>query len=102
MDKERIARKNLLRSGKESNGIAVKGYDFNNGVDYPEIVKSYACMGFQATHLSRAIDITNEMIKEKAFIFWVILQIWFLLLRDIFRWLVEHKSKCSRDNDWRY
>lgn len=93
MDKERIARKNLLRSGKESNGIAVKGYDFNNGVDYPEIVKSYACMGFQATHLSRAIDITNEMIKEKAFIFLGYTSNMVSSgLRDIFRWLVEHKK----------
>ena len=61
---ERIAKKNLLRRSSESKGIAVRGYDFNKGVDYKAIVSSFKSTGFQATHLSRAIDIVNEMICE--------------------------------------
>ena len=67
--KEKIARKNLLRKSEETEGIAIRGYDFNEGVNYEEIVKSYGCTGFQASHLSKAIEITRKMISEKAFIF---------------------------------
>ena len=41
----------------------VKGYDFNNGVNYENLFKSFSTMGFQATHLHRAIEIVNEMIS---------------------------------------
>jgi deoxyhypusine synthase len=93
MDKERIAKKNLLRRSGESKGIAVRGYDFNKGVDYEAIVKSYNSTGFQATHLSRAIGVVNEMIKEKAFIFLGYTSNMVSSgLRETFRWLVEHKK----------
>lgn len=42
---------------------AVKGYDFNQGVDYTAIFKSYATTGLQATHFAEAIDIANQMIS---------------------------------------
>ncbi len=91
MDNERIAKKNLLRRSKESKGIAVRGYDFNAGVDYSKIVKSFATTGFQATHLSRAVAITNRMIAEKAFIFLGYTSNMVSSgLRDVFRYLVEH------------
>jgi deoxyhypusine synthase len=45
--------------------LKVKGYDFNNGVDYNELFKSYLTMGIQGTHLSRAIDIVNKMLRAK-------------------------------------
>ncbi len=41
----------------------VKGYDFNNGVNYQNLFKSFSTMGFQATHLHKAIEIVNEMIS---------------------------------------
>jgi len=93
MDKERIARKNLLRESDEINGIAVKGYDFDKGVNYKEIVDSYESMGAQATHLSKAIEIVNKMIRDKAFIF---LGYTSNMVssgnRDIIRYLVKHKK----------
>ncbi len=93
MDNEKIARKNLLRKSEEAKGIAVKGYDFNKGVNYHEIVKSFRSTGFQATHLSRAIDVTNEMINEKAFIFLGYTSNMVSSgLREVFRYLVEHKK----------
>lgn len=93
MNNEKTARKNLLRKSSESKGIAVKGYDFNKGVNYHEIVKSFKSTGFQASHLSRAIDITNEMINEQAFIFLGYTSNMVSSgLREVFRYLVEHKK----------
>lgn len=93
MDNEKTARKNLLRKGEDTNGIAIKGYEFNNGINYPEIIKSYASTGFQASHFSKAVKIVNEMIKEKAFIF---LGYTSNMVssgnREIIRYLAEHKK----------
>ena len=66
---ERIARKNLLRDSEEASGSKVKGYDFEKGNDYSKIIASFKTTGYQATHLSRAIEITNKMIADKATIF---------------------------------
>lgn len=41
----------------------VKGYDFNNGIDYDKLFESYKHTGIQATALGRGIDIINKMIK---------------------------------------
>eukprot|EP01095_Lingulamoeba_sp_RSL-Kostka_P011119 TRINITY_DN4156_c0_g1_i1.p1 TRINITY_DN4156_c0_g1~~TRINITY_DN4156_c0_g1_i1.p1 ORF type:complete len:389 (-),score=156.29 TRINITY_DN4156_c0_g1_i1:96-1262(-) len=40
-----------------------KGYDFNKGVDYSELMKSYVTTGFQATNLGLAIEEINKMIN---------------------------------------
>lgn len=53
----------LLFKNKELTSEVVKGYDFNKGVNYEEIFKSYANTGLQASHLAKAIDIVNEMIS---------------------------------------
>ena len=39
---ESIARKNILRKSAEAKGLAVKGYDFNSGVDYHKLVESFS------------------------------------------------------------
>lgn len=41
----------------------IKGYDFNKGVNYEEIIKSYGHSGCQATYVGRAIEIINKMIE---------------------------------------
>ena len=41
------------------------GYDFNQGVDYHELFKSYTNIGFQANSMGIAIDIINRMIDWK-------------------------------------
>lgn len=53
----------MLSKVKELETSVVKGYDFNKGVNYEEIFKSYATTGFQATHLAQAIEIVNSMIS---------------------------------------
>uniref|UniRef100_A0A146L376 deoxyhypusine synthase n=3 Tax=Lygus hesperus TaxID=30085 RepID=A0A146L376_LYGHE len=40
----------------------VQGYDFNKGVDYKALLKSYKNSGFQATSLGLAIDEVNRML----------------------------------------
>jgi deoxyhypusine synthase len=92
-DNEKIAKKNLLREGDETSGTEIKGYDFNNGVNYKEIISSFSSTGFQASHFSKAIEITNKMIQEKAFIFLGYTSNMVSSgLRDIFRYLTEHKK----------
>jgi len=52
----------MLFQSKPLESSVVKGYDFNQGVNYENIFKSFATMGLQATHLHKAIEIVNEMI----------------------------------------
>src|SRR3989344_5510364 len=93
MDKTKIARKNILRKSREIKGIPIRGYDFDNGVNYEEIIKSYSSTGAQASNFGKAIEIINAMIKENAFVFFGYTSSMVSSgLRDIFRWLVKHKK----------
>ncbi|XP_005187852.2 probable deoxyhypusine synthase [Musca domestica] len=52
---------------KKSEAIAegtpqVKGYDFNDGIDYSKLFESYVNTGFQATNLGLAIKEINKML----------------------------------------
>jgi len=92
-DKNKTVRKNLFRKSEEVQGISIKGYDFNKGVNYEKIIESYKSTGFQASHLSKAIEIINSMIKENAFIFLGYTSNMVSSgLRDVFRYLAEHKK----------
>lgn len=53
----------LVKSDPELKAAPVVcGYDFNKGVDYPELLRSMLNTGFQASNLGKAIDIVNEMV----------------------------------------
>ncbi|MDP2672795.1 MAG: deoxyhypusine synthase [Nanoarchaeota archaeon] len=92
-EKADIARKNILRKSEEIKGIPIRGYDFDNGINYEEIIKSYSSTGAQASNLGKAIEIIHEMINEKAFIFLGYTSSMVSSgLREIFRWLVKHKK----------
>ncbi|MFA4960436.1 MAG: deoxyhypusine synthase [Candidatus Pacearchaeota archaeon] len=92
MSYESESRKNILRESDEANGVSVKGYDFDDGVDWEKIIDSYATVGAQATNLSKAIEIIKEMRKAKAKIYLGYTSNMVSSgLRDIFRYLVEHK-----------
>jgi len=41
----------------------VRGYDFNQGIDYDRLLQSFAVTGYQATHFGRAVEIVNAMLK---------------------------------------
>ncbi len=68
-ESEKTSKKNVLRKSSEAEGISVKGYDFNEGIDYDKILESFLSTGFQATHFAKAVKIINEMIKSQATIF---------------------------------
>ncbi|MEK6846822.1 MAG: deoxyhypusine synthase [Nanoarchaeota archaeon] len=90
---ENAARENLLRNSEEPVGLKIEGYDFNNGINYEEIVKSFESSGFQATQLSKAISITRKIIFEGAFIFLGYTSNMVSSgLREVIRFLVEHKK----------
>ncbi len=92
-NKEHVARENLLRESEEAEGEAVRGYNFEKGVDYAEIIKSFSSTGFQATHLSKAVEITKKMIKDNAFVYLGYTSNMVSSgLRDIFRYLVKNKK----------
>jgi deoxyhypusine synthase len=46
-----------------SDRIRVRGYDFNQGIDYEAIWKTMKSVGAQSTNLAHAMDIINEMIN---------------------------------------
>lgn len=93
LNNENIAKKNLLRSGDIVSGEKVYGYNFDKGLNYNSVFSNFGNVGFQASHLSRAIEITNKMIIDNSFIF---LGYTSNMVssgnRDIIRWLVENKK----------
>ena len=46
-----------------ADSVKVKGYDFNQGVDYHKILQSYLTSGFQATNFGLAIEEINKMVR---------------------------------------
>ena len=55
---------NILKASAASlQSQEVRGYDFNKGLDYSALFQSYASTGLQATNLSRAIEIINQMLE---------------------------------------
>uniref|UniRef100_A0A0K0DYQ3 deoxyhypusine synthase n=1 Tax=Strongyloides stercoralis TaxID=6248 RepID=A0A0K0DYQ3_STRER len=59
------ARNAVLKEAKifDHSKIKIKGYDFNKGINYEEILDSYISTGLQASHLGKAIEQIKEMIK---------------------------------------
>lgn len=73
----------------------VKGYDFNNGLDFDKLFDCYSNVGFQATRLGKAISITKKMIEEKDPKCKIFLGYTSNMIscgvREVIRWLCEHK-----------
>lgn len=47
----------------EGKCIKIQGYDFNQGVNYSQLVKSFISTGFQASNLGEAIEVVNQMVR---------------------------------------
>ena len=96
LDKEQVGRENVFRDSeefeRELTGESINGYDFNKGVNYPEILKSFATTGCQASIFHRAKEIIDLMRENNAKIFLGYTSSMVTSgLRDVFRYLVEHK-----------
>lgn len=59
------AKEAILVKSKELplNTPTVQGYDWNRGINYNELFKSYKTSGFQSTNLGLAIDEINKMLQ---------------------------------------
>lgn len=44
--------------------VEVKGYDFNNGVDYHRLLQTYRYSGFQATNFGLAVEEIIKMVSH--------------------------------------
>ncbi|NCN51534.1 deoxyhypusine synthase [archaeon] len=93
MDKEDLARKNILRNSEEVEGKSIKGYNFNQGVDYDKILDNFSTTGIQASNFSEGVEIINEMIQKKAFIYLGYTSNMITSgIREIIRYLTEQKK----------
>jgi deoxyhypusine synthase len=73
--------------------MKIEGYDFDKGIDYHEILKSYSGMGLQASNFGKAIGIVNEMIANKSKIYLSYTSNMVSSgVRDIIRYLVKNKK----------
>lgn len=71
---------------------AIKGMEFGKKVDLGMLLASFASTGFQAAQLSQAIEIVKAMRKDKAtIILSCTSNIISSGLREIVRWLVQHR-----------
>ncbi len=90
---EETGRKNVLFESEEIEGENIKGYDFDLGLNYEELINSYLTTGFQATHFAKAIEIIKKMNQEKVTIFLgYTSNLVTSGLRDIFKYLAKHKK----------
>ncbi len=89
----KIGKKNVLRESIEpKNHLQIKGYDFNSGLNFEKLIDSFLTTGFQATNLAKAIEIIKQMRQEKCRIYLGYTSNMVTSgLRDIFRYLIEHK-----------
>jgi deoxyhypusine synthase len=82
----------MLVSDEPDDAVEIEGYDFNKGVDWSKLIDSFASTGFQASLLCKAVDIIKRMRKEKCKIYLGYTSNMVSSgLRDIFRFLAEHK-----------
>lgn len=67
MDIPSIAKESVLQksSFELDNLDIVKGYDFNKGINYEEILTNFKKMGFQATNFDLAVNEINIMLKKR-------------------------------------
>ncbi|KAF5774092.1 putative deoxyhypusine synthase [Helianthus annuus] len=54
----------VFKESENLQGVYTKinSYDFNHGVYYPHLLKSFVSTGFQASNLAEAIHIVNQMV----------------------------------------
>jgi len=58
-----IAADAVLVKSEKLTSATVVGYDFNSGVDYDALMKSYMTTGFQATNLAKAFEEVDKMLN---------------------------------------
>ena len=92
VSKKNNARDNILKESEEINGISIKGYDFNRGLDYSKLIDSFSSVGAQASNFTKAVEVVKKMRENKAFIYLGYTSNMITTgNREVIRYLVEHK-----------
>lgn len=62
-----IAKQSVLKESVDisKDTTKVKGYDFNKGINYDELLQSFKEVGFQATNFGLAAEEIKKMLKER-------------------------------------
>ncbi|MDN5358218.1 MAG: deoxyhypusine synthase [Candidatus Diapherotrites archaeon] len=88
----------VLKESKDVGGVPIEGPDFDSVSSLEEVVEKYEQIGFQATHLGRAIQIWRKIEEERqkgeeirVFLGYTS-NIISSGLREIIAWLVKHKK----------
>jgi deoxyhypusine synthase len=86
------AKRSILKKSEDVEGLAVRGYDFNDGLDLKRLLDAYKSSAFQAHNLGKAIEIAKKMRKEGTRIF---LGYTSNMVssgnREVIRYLVQHR-----------
>ncbi len=86
------AKESIFKKSEDVKGVKIEGYDFNRGVNLKGLVKKYESTAFQASNLYKAIEIIKKMRKKNVRIFFGYTSNMISSgLRDVIRYLVEHK-----------
>ncbi|MEM1535192.1 MAG: deoxyhypusine synthase [Candidatus Pacearchaeota archaeon] len=89
---ERAHKLDFMKAIKLKKFVPVRGYDFDKGFEIKSFLKAFKQTGFQATNLGIAIDLIKKMRREKcAIILTYTSNLVTSGIRDIIRWLVQHK-----------
>src|SRR3989339_1211412 len=71
----------------------IKGYDFEQGLNFKKFLKAFSLTGFQATHLAEGMEIIKAMRKGKATIFLGFTSNMISCgVREIIKYLVKNKK----------
>ena len=63
------AKESVFKKAEQVKGTEIHGPDFNKELSLQEIINSYKGIGFQASNLSKAIELIKKMREEKCTIF---------------------------------
>jgi deoxyhypusine synthase len=82
----------VFKKSSGAKGIEVKGYNFENGLDFDRFLENYMSTGFQATNVARAIEVVKKMRDEKVTVFFGYTSNMVSSgIRDVIRYLVKNK-----------
>lgn len=84
----------IFKRSKKIEGLAVRGPNFDEAINFDEIVNNFKSIGFQASHLHNAASIVKEMYSEKdiTIFFGFTSNAVSCGLRDYIRWMVKSKK----------
>lgn len=93
IDKDEQARESVLKESEEPDLPEIRGYDFEEGLDFDKFLSSYYTTGFQASNIGKAIDIIKRMREEKEITIYLGYSSNMVSsgLRDIIAYLVRNK-----------